>query len=98
MSELYAPLADRMRPASLDNFYGQEKLVGKGRMLRQLLEGDSLPSLILWGPPGSGKTTLLNILSGEFNVNDGQYRCPLGHFVVLRQGQHIYGTGFQEPA
>ncbi len=63
MSELYAPLADRMRPASLDNFYGQEKLVGEGRMLRQLLEGDSLPSLILWGPPGSGKTSLAKIIS-----------------------------------
>ncbi|MGI9538376.1 MAG: replication-associated recombination protein A [Desulfocapsaceae bacterium] len=63
MSELHAPLADRMRPDSLDNFHGQEKLVGRGRMLRQLLEGDSLPSLILWGPPGSGKTSLAKIIS-----------------------------------
>ncbi len=63
MSEPRAPLADRMRPDSLDNFYGQEKLVGEGRILRQLLAGDSLPSLILWGPPGSGKTSLAKIIS-----------------------------------
>ena len=63
MLELYAPLADRMRPDSLDSFYGQEKLVGEGRILRQLLQEDSLPSLILWGPPGSGKTSLAKIIS-----------------------------------
>ena len=69
MSESNAPLADRMRPGSLDNFYGQEKLVGEGRMLRQLLEGDSLPSLILWGPPGSGKTSLAKIISTATNAD-----------------------------
>ena len=63
MSELNAPLAERMRPDSLDHFYGQEKLVGEGRILRQLLQGDALPSLILWGPPGSGKTSLAKIIS-----------------------------------
>ena len=62
MPEPHAPLADRMRPSSLDQFYGQEKLVGKGRILRQLLESDVLPSLILWGPPGSGKTSLAKII------------------------------------
>ena len=63
MPEFNAPLADRMRPNSLDGFYGQEKLVGEGRILRQLLQGDALPSLILWGPPGSGKTSLAKIIS-----------------------------------
>lgn len=63
MPDTLAPLADRMRPDSLDDFYGQERLVGEGRILRQLLDGDSLPSMILWGPPGSGKTSLAKIIS-----------------------------------
>ena len=59
-----APLADRMRPRTLDAFVGQEHLVGAGRVLRRLIEGGGVfPSLILWGPPGTGKTTLGRLLS-----------------------------------
>ena len=58
-----APLADRMRPRTLDEFVGQEHLLGKGKMLRQAIESDHLPSMILWGPPGSGKTTLAMIIA-----------------------------------
>jgi putative ATPase len=58
-----APLADRMRPRTLDEFVGQEHLLGKGRVLRQAIESDQLPSMILWGPPGSGKTTLAMIIA-----------------------------------
>lgn len=59
-----SPLADRMRPRNLDEFYGQEHIVGKGRLLRQLIETDNITSMILWGPPGVGKTTLAMIIAG----------------------------------
>ncbi len=59
-----APLATRMRPRTLDEFVGQEKLVGPGRVVRQMIERDRIHSMILWGPPGSGKTTLAQLISG----------------------------------
>ncbi|WP_371754123.1 replication-associated recombination protein A [Ferviditalea candida] len=58
-----ALLADRMRPATLDEYYGQEHIVGKGKLLRRAIEADQVTSIILYGPPGSGKTTLANIIS-----------------------------------
>mgnify|MGYP000878509832 CR=1 FL=1 len=58
-----APLADRMRPRNLDEFYGQNKAVGPGSVLRALIINDRVPSMILYGPPGSGKTTLASIIA-----------------------------------
>jgi len=58
-----APLADRMRPRTLDGFIGQEHIVGKGRLLRRAIEADRLTSSIFWGPPGTGKTTLASIIA-----------------------------------
>ena len=58
-----APLAERMRPASLEHLCGQEHLVGEGRILRQALAGELSQSLILWGPPGVGKTTIAHLIA-----------------------------------
>lgn len=58
-----SPLADRMRPQTLEEFLGQEEIVGQGKLLRQAIESDKAPSMIFWGPPGSGKTTLAHIMS-----------------------------------
>lgn len=59
------PLANRIRPETLEDFLGQDEIVGKGKLLRQAIESDNLPSMIFWGPPGSGKTTLAFIIAKQ---------------------------------
>src|SRR5215467_11936307 len=63
------PLAERMRPQALNEFVGQEHLLGPGKLLRELTDAGELKSLILWGPPGSGKTTLAQILARSAGAN-----------------------------
>ena len=58
-----APLADRIRPEKLEDFVGQEDIIGKGKILRRVIENDEIFSIIFWGPPGSGKTTLAHIIA-----------------------------------
>ena len=62
-AETWRPLADRMRPQTLDGFIGQEHMLGPGKPLRKAIESGNLHSMVLWGPPGSGKTTLAKMLA-----------------------------------
>ncbi|MBR4850778.1 MAG: AAA family ATPase, partial [Tidjanibacter sp.] len=57
------PLAERLRPQSLEEYIGQQHLVGEGGVIRKFIEGGNIPSFILWGPPGVGKTTLAKLVA-----------------------------------
>lgn len=71
------PLADRIRPKTLDEFVGQEHIVGEGKPLRVMIETGEIQSMILWGPPGSGKTTLAKIIAGRANADFYQINAVL---------------------
>jgi putative ATPase len=80
-----APLAERMRPRTVDEFVGQQHLLGPGRVLRDMLAGGRLESLILWGPPGTGKTTLARLLGEASGVRTVGFSAVLHGVKELRQ-------------
>jgi putative ATPase len=80
-----APLAERMRPHTLEGFVGQEHLLGEGAMLTQLIASGALPSLIFWGEPGTGKTTLARILAGTLDYEFVQISAVMTGVPELRR-------------
>jgi len=79
-----SPLADRMRPEGLDEFLGQNEIIGEGKLLKQAIAQDSLPSMIFWGPPGSGKTTLAFIIAKRTKANFKQMSAVSAGLKELR--------------
>jgi putative ATPase len=80
-----APLAERMRPRTLEEFVGQEHVLGPGRLLRQMAEAKTLHSLVFWGPPGSGKTTLARLLAEAAGVEWAAFSAVLAGVKDIRQ-------------
>ncbi len=79
-----APLAERMRPRTLDEFIGQEALIGPGRPLRRAIDDDRLQSIILWGPPGTGKTTLARLIAGVTRAHFISFSAVLSGIKEIR--------------
>ena len=79
------PLADRLRPKSLDEIVGQAEAVGPGSFLRLAIERDAIPSLILWGPPGSGKTTLARVIASTTQAAYEPFSAVLGGVKQVRE-------------
>ncbi len=83
--EREAPLADRIRPKTLEEFVGQEHILGQGKILRQAIETDHLPSMILWGPPGSGKTTLAMIIASTTDAQFSAFSAVLSGVKEIKE-------------
>src|SRR5205809_4097407 len=79
-----APLAQRMRPRTLDEFVGQEPLIAPGRPLRDAIEHDRLRSIILWGPPGTGKTTLARVIANVTHAHFVAFSAVLSGIKEIR--------------
>ncbi|GBC77868.1 Replication-associated recombination protein A [bacterium HR08] len=86
-----APLADRMRPRTLEEIVGQADLIGPGKPLRRLIERDRLVSMILWGPPGSGKTTLARVIAHHTKAHVVRFSAVLGTIKEIRQAMLMAG-------
>ena len=78
------PLADRMRPTTIEEYLGQGHLLGQGRFLERAIRDDRVPSMILWGPPGSGQTSLGRVIAGQTKAELIQFSAVLGTIAELR--------------
>src|SRR5512136_3491939 len=79
------PLAERMRPRTLEEFVGQAHVLGPGTALRRAIEADQVPSLVLWGPPGTGKTTLARIVAKKTGAEFVAFSAVLGGVKEIRE-------------
>ena len=82
-----APLAERLRPQNLDEFAGQEHLISKGKVLRRMIEGDLVSSMIFWGPPGVGKTTLAQIIAHQTKSHFIKNHSLANHLIWVLQNK-----------
>lgn len=85
MTDVLAPLAERMRPARLEDIAGQRHLLGEGAPLRRLLEAGQVPSMVLWGPPGTGKTTIARLVAAQTDARFEQISAVLGGVKDIRE-------------
>ena len=89
------PLAERLRPQSLDEIVGQDHLIGQGKVLRVMVEQDQLTSIILWGPPGTGKTTLARIMATQTKSRFVSYSAVLSGIKEIKSVMAEAGTFFR---
>ena len=80
-----APLASRLRPETLDEYVGQKHLLGKGKILRQLIDRDQVSSMIFWGPPGVGKTTLARIIANRTQASFIEFSAVTSGIKEIRE-------------
>ena len=93
----YEPLANRLRPTSLDEYVGQSHLIGPGKILYQLINSDIVPSMVFWGPPGVGKTTLARIIANQTKANFINFSAVTSGIkdirTVMKKAQEVQDMG-----